>query len=124
MPIRHQGPIPVDDTVISEEEFDTRSKENVMRWVSAHVVSVSPRLWMPLRYIILRDRFLQQAISSLSPSSTYETLLEGVTITVGPKSDSNEPSKPDWRQVVLNDNITVVDRAEVRSKISCLYVAS
>ncbi|KAE9392709.1 hypothetical protein BT96DRAFT_830276 [Gymnopus androsaceus JB14] len=36
----HQGP-PPSDTVISEEEFDKSSKDNVQRWVEAHVIPVS-----------------------------------------------------------------------------------
>ena len=37
----HEGPEPVDDTVISQEEFDKQSLHNVVTWVSAHIVPVS-----------------------------------------------------------------------------------
>ena len=40
---RHQGPASDDHVVISEKEFDARSKENVERWVSAHIIPV--RYW-------------------------------------------------------------------------------
>ena len=37
---RHEGPF--DELIrISEEEFDRRAKQNVERWVSAHIVPVS-----------------------------------------------------------------------------------
>ena len=40
---RHQGPEPIDDTQITEEQYDKTAKENVERWVSAHIVPVRPR---------------------------------------------------------------------------------
>ncbi|KAL5494634.1 hypothetical protein ACEPAI_95 [Sanghuangporus weigelae] len=93
----HQGPIPVDDAVISEEEFDARSKENVQRWISAHIVP--------------------QVLPSLSPSSKYETLLDGVAVTVSSKSESPGSDKSDWQRVVLNENIFIVDRAEAANGV-------
>ncbi|KAL5533601.1 hypothetical protein ACEPAG_61 [Sanghuangporus baumii] len=93
----HQGPIPIDDTIISEEEFDARSKENVQRWISAHIVP--------------------QALPSLSPSSKYETILDGVAVTVSSKSESPGSDKPDWQRVVLNENISVVDKVEAANGV-------
>ncbi|EJC98626.1 uncharacterized protein FOMMEDRAFT_95640 [Fomitiporia mediterranea MF3/22] len=94
----HQGPAPVDDgIVISEEEFDARSRENVERWISAHIVP--------------------QTITSLSPSSKHETLLEGITVTVSAKSDAADSDKPDWQQVVLNDKISVVGKHEAANGV-------
>ena len=40
---RHQGAEETDDTEITEEQYDTRAKENVERWVSAHIIPVGPR---------------------------------------------------------------------------------
>lgn len=40
---RHQGSAPPEDTgvIISEEELEAQSKQNVERWVSAHIIPVS-----------------------------------------------------------------------------------
>ncbi|EMD42258.1 hypothetical protein CERSUDRAFT_110789 [Gelatoporia subvermispora B] len=80
----HQGPAPVDEgNVISEEEFDNLSRENVLRWVSAHIIPQSP-------------------ISLLS-STPYETLLKGTNVTFDQVHD--DTSLPDWARVRLNDGV-------------------
>lgn len=40
---RHQGPEEIDDSEITEEEYDISAKRNVERWVSAHIIPVRPR---------------------------------------------------------------------------------
>lgn len=40
---RHEGPKPIEDgTIIFEEEFESKSRENVERWIQAHIVPVRP----------------------------------------------------------------------------------
>ncbi|THH02806.1 hypothetical protein EW145_g6701 [Phellinidium pouzarii] len=97
----HQGPDPVQDgTIISQEDFDSLSKENVERWIKAHIVP--------------------QHIPRLYPTSQYEALLEGIVITVGdsdPKATKEFEDKPDWSHIVLNNNIHVVDRVEAENGV-------
>lgn len=59
---RHQGTTPVDDTVISESEFESISKENVERWVSAHIVPVSFSFSAVALFYIIEANALQLAI--------------------------------------------------------------
>ncbi|KAI5118576.1 hypothetical protein M0805_004192 [Coniferiporia weirii] len=96
----HQGPAPVQDgVIISEEEFDSRSRENIERWISAHIVPRHP--------------------IKLSPTSQFEALLEGVVISVGtPESElSGAADKPEWERIVLNGNISVVGKAEAANGV-------
>ncbi|KAF9072355.1 hypothetical protein BDP27DRAFT_1418251 [Rhodocollybia butyracea] len=76
----HQGPPPKDneDISISEEEFFRNSKDNVLRWVQAHVIPTSP-LTFPL------------------PSTTYDTLLDGKSVTFS----SGNVDEEDWKKVTV-----------------------
>lgn len=55
---RHEGPKTIEDgTFITEEEFETKSRENVERWIQAHIVPVrlfislgSPSIVQPLTF--------------------------------------------------------------------------
>ena len=40
-PYRHEDP-KIREGVITEQEYDTRSKHNIERWVEAHIIPVSP----------------------------------------------------------------------------------
>jgi len=96
----HQGPEAVDEgIIISEQEFDERSRKNVERWVSAHIIPRSP--------------------IQLSPTSQFETLLEGCVVTISMADDKApwDSEKPSWTQVVLNDNITVLSRHEAANGV-------
>ncbi|KAH8111865.1 hypothetical protein DFH11DRAFT_1610399 [Phellopilus nigrolimitatus] len=100
----NQGPAPVEDgTIISEKEFDERSRENCERWVSAHIVPQHP--------------------IRLSPTSQFEALLEGIVITVSsPDSEvhgevESDSEKPEWARIVLNDNITIASRTEATNGV-------
>lgn len=39
-PNRHEDP-KIKEGVITEQEYDTRSKHNIERWVEAHIIPVS-----------------------------------------------------------------------------------
>ncbi|KAJ7273078.1 hypothetical protein C8J57DRAFT_1063668 [Mycena rebaudengoi] len=84
----HQGPAP-DDTgiVITDEEFDSQSKKNVARWISAHIIPQSP----------------------ISLDGTYPTLLEGTSITFT-SSNHGDASTPDWGRVVVGDNVHIIGK--------------
>ncbi|KAJ7243364.1 hypothetical protein B0H12DRAFT_1130838 [Mycena haematopus] len=90
----HQGPAPVDpDIVITDEEFDSQSKENVEKWVSAHIVPQSP----------------------IDFDQTY-TRLDGKPISFAPskKGDSNTP---DWSRVVIGDNVHIIAKQEASNGV-------
>ncbi|KAJ7184365.1 hypothetical protein C8R46DRAFT_1063849 [Mycena filopes] len=92
----HQGPAPVDgDIVITEEEFDSRSKENVERWVSAHIIPQSP----------------------ISFDQTYPTLLEGKSISFTQSLRTGDANAPDWSKVVLGANIHIIGMREASNGI-------
>ncbi|KAJ7063539.1 hypothetical protein C8F01DRAFT_1368069 [Mycena amicta] len=91
----HQGPVPVDDDiVITEEEFDTRSKEHVERWIASHIIPQSP------------IEFDHQ---------TYETLLDGKSLTFSSKNGSSGAS--DWAHAVLEGGINIVGMREAANGV-------
>lgn len=58
---RHEGPKPMEDgTIISEEEFETKSRENVERWIQAHIVPVRP-------FILLGSPSIVQPLTFSNP---------------------------------------------------------
>ncbi|KAJ7708519.1 hypothetical protein B0H16DRAFT_1632641 [Mycena metata] len=92
----HQGPAPVDDDiVVTDEEFDSRSKEHVERWVSAHIIPQSP----------------------ISFDQTYPTLLEGKSISFTKSSKKGDANAPDWGKVVIGDNIHIIGMREASNGI-------
>ncbi|KAF8890092.1 hypothetical protein BD779DRAFT_1518282 [Infundibulicybe gibba] len=87
----HQGTSAVEDKIeISEIEFDRRSKQNVQRWVSAHIIPQSP--------------------ISLA-GHTYNTLLDDRTITFTPITKSAGKGS-EWSQVTLEDGIHITSKKE------------
>ncbi|KAJ7168319.1 hypothetical protein C8R43DRAFT_983978 [Mycena crocata] len=91
----HQGP-PTADTgvVITEQEFDSRSKENVQRWVSAHIIPQSP----------------------IAFDQTYPTLLDktSITFTLSKKGDANAP---EWSRAVLGENVHIIGKREASNGV-------
>ncbi|KAF7305149.1 FAS1 domain-containing protein [Mycena kentingensis (nom. inval.)] len=86
----HQDPVPDDDGVIvTEEEFDARSKENIQRWVSSHIIPQSP--------IQFDDQ-------------TYETLLDEKTLTFSLQKGNSGPT--DWSKALLNGDVHIVGKRE------------
>ncbi|KZT30975.1 hypothetical protein NEOLEDRAFT_1053619 [Neolentinus lepideus HHB14362 ss-1] len=86
----HQGPTPLEDgRVISEQEYDVLSKENVQRWVSAHIIPESP--------IVLESR-------------SYDTLLAGKSIEFEKIEGHSE--RPDWARIVLDRDIRIISKKE------------
>lgn len=49
----------------------------------------------------------------LVPTSQFEALLEGIVINVEDPKLAVRADDPEWKHVVLNGNITVLDRIEV-----------
>ncbi|TCD71133.1 hypothetical protein EIP91_012081 [Steccherinum ochraceum] len=90
----HQGPAPVDSgVVITQQEYDRMSKENVERWVSAHIVP---------------------SHIGLPSSETYDTMLEGVSVTFHDNGGKDEPA---WRRAVVNDNIHIVSMKKANNGV-------
>ncbi|KAJ6488488.1 hypothetical protein C8R47DRAFT_1125703 [Mycena vitilis] len=90
----HQGPEPVDTgVVITDEEFDSRSKENVERWVSAHIIPQSP----------------------IAFDESHPTLLDGKSISFERvKRGTNDP---EWSQVVIEGNVHIVQKREASNGV-------
>ncbi|KAJ7915530.1 hypothetical protein B0H13DRAFT_1610399 [Mycena leptocephala] len=90
----HQGP-PVDpDIVITDEEFDSKSRENVERWVSAHIIPQSP----------------------IAFDETYPTLLDGKSISFEPSKKGNSDTL-DWSQVVIGGNVHIIGKREASNGV-------
>lgn len=109
---RHEGNTPVDEGIeITEEEFDTLSKSNVERWVSAHIITVCLATSRSFDSSFLLSWTQESPISLVSES--YKTLLEGKSVKFTPigKVDTHNP---DWRQVTLEDGVRIVGKREVR----------
>lgn len=86
----HQGPAPPEEgTVITEQEYDALSKENVLRWVSAHIIPESP--------IVLE-------------SGSYDTLLPGKSVKL--EKIEGHTELPDWARIVLDGNIRILDEKQ------------
>ncbi|KZO94100.1 hypothetical protein CALVIDRAFT_485014 [Calocera viscosa TUFC12733] len=78
----HQGP--EGDRV---EITDDKAKDNVERWVSAHIVPIAP--------------------IDLSSQHPYPTLLDGHHVSFTRESEGGA----EWEQYVVNENIRIVNRA-------------
>ncbi|KAJ7090356.1 hypothetical protein B0H15DRAFT_922498 [Mycena belliarum] len=90
----HQGPVPVDTgVVITEQELDARSKENVERWVSAHIIPQSP----------------------ITFDQTYPTLLGGKSITF--KLTKKGTDAPEWSRAVIGGNIRITGQREASNGV-------
>jgi len=88
----HQGPEHIgSQPEMSEQEFDGRSKRNVERWVSAHVI--------PSR------------ISFSDAPVTYETLQDAKLVTFTPDAHP-KPDSPEWMRVTLEDGVRIIGMKE------------
>ncbi|KAI0271496.1 hypothetical protein BC834DRAFT_841122 [Gloeopeniophorella convolvens] len=91
----HQDPDPADGKIeMTEQEFDERSKNNVERWVSLHIIPESP---IPLL------------------SRTYPTFAEGKTVTF--KETNKNPDGPEWSRVLINGEIGIIGMREASNGI-------
>ncbi|KAI0348208.1 hypothetical protein BDW22DRAFT_1404189 [Trametopsis cervina] len=90
----HQSPISDEDIVLTEAELDNLSKQNVERWISAHIVP--------------------QYLTTLAPGD-YPTLLDGKTVSV--KEVSGKTDSPAWTRVVLDDDIHIISAKEASNGI-------
>ncbi|KAH8094737.1 hypothetical protein BXZ70DRAFT_1034260 [Cristinia sonorae] len=90
----HQGPAKPDTgIIIAQEEFDRQSKEYVEQWVSAHIIPSSV---------------------TLPSSETYDTMLDGVSITFKDLGGKEEPA---WRRVVINDTVHIITAKEASNGV-------
>ncbi|ETW86744.1 hypothetical protein HETIRDRAFT_40718 [Heterobasidion irregulare TC 32-1] len=91
----HQDPSPVEHGIeISEQEFDSRSKKNVEKWVSLHIIPESP-------------------ISLLG--HTYPTLIEGKYVTFTEVDDG--ATAPEWARVLLNGDVRILEMKEASNGV-------
>ncbi|KAL4068837.1 hypothetical protein V8B97DRAFT_1970115 [Scleroderma yunnanense] len=82
----HQGPASSEPQIeLSEQQFDEQSQQNILRWVSAHII--------PTR------------VSLSNLPVTYDTMLEGKSITFISDSHNNAP---DWERVTLEDGTRII----------------
>ncbi|KAJ7349080.1 hypothetical protein DFH08DRAFT_864350 [Mycena albidolilacea] len=89
----HQGPVPVDDDiVITDEEFDSQSKKNVEKWISAHIIPQSP----------------------IDFDQTY-TRLDGRPISFASKKGDSKA--PEWSRVVIGDNVHIIGEREASNGV-------
>ena len=121
---RHEDPKPLDDGVIlSEAEFDSMSKRNVERWVSAHIIPVSSLLRGPaIRRGAHGARPVQTSPISLASDSQHQTLLPGKNVTftvVG--SDQNAP---EWQRVALDGSVQLIGKKEVSGALQISRVGA
>ncbi|KIY52519.1 hypothetical protein FISHEDRAFT_35094 [Fistulina hepatica ATCC 64428] len=92
----HQGPEPSHGEIqISEEEFAARSKNNVDRWVRAHIIPQSP--------ISLVD-------------VTYGTLLDGkaVSFTTDPRANTDAL---EWQRVLVDAQTRILSMKEAANGV-------
>ncbi|KAF8826224.1 uncharacterized protein C8R40DRAFT_1166775 [Lentinula edodes] len=98
----HQGPPPKNENegiTISDEEFHKLSKENVQRWVEAHIIASSP-LTFP------------------APTVTYETVLQGKFVSF--TSTQSNGDDEDWKTVTIEDGIKILSMKQASNGV--LYI--
>ncbi|KAJ3576097.1 hypothetical protein NP233_g650 [Leucocoprinus birnbaumii] len=83
-----------DDVEITEEEYETMSKENVERWVSVHIIPEYP--------ISLEDE--------------HQTMLDGKSISFKPIS-KGDTQKPEWTRVTLDDGARITKMKEASNGV-------
>lgn len=116
---RNQGPAPLEDgVVLTESEFDTMSKQNVERWVAAHIIPVRRGASPPRPEIACANPLSQHSPISLDTSAAFATLLEGTRITIGvvdgDGDGDDDAGIPDWARVVVNDDVRITSMHKVR----------
>ncbi|KAH0837760.1 hypothetical protein J3R83DRAFT_5938 [Lanmaoa asiatica] len=80
-----RGPVSVESEIdMSEQQFDEQSRHNVERWVAAHIIPM--------------------------PQVTYNTLLDGKSVTFTPVSGGK--NSPDWSRVTLEDGVHIIEMKE------------
>jgi len=98
----HQGPPPSDaepDVAMTEEQYDKRSRRNIERWVAAHIIP--------------------NQISLSDAPVTYETLLEGKSVTFSPVHVKGEKGKdlPEWAGVTLEGGVRIIGMKEAENGV-------
>jgi len=103
---RHEDPAPTEPVIeMSEHDFDSVSKRNVERWVSAHIIPVRRHFNSRVRCIHWLPHTQRCPIALTS--HTYKTLLCGKSVTFDPVK-GNDDSAPEWTRVVFEDNARII----------------
>ena len=98
------------DGVITDAQFDALSKENVLHWVSAHIIPVSTQ---QLRRKECRSLYLSQdSPISLTSGQAYNTMLRKKQVSF--KQVDSDEKVPEWSRVRLNDDVRLIVMKEVR----------
>ncbi|KIK81210.1 hypothetical protein PAXRUDRAFT_199226 [Paxillus rubicundulus Ve08.2h10] len=88
----HQGPAPVESGIeITEQQYDEQSQRNVVRWVAAHII--------PSR------------VSLSDVPVTYNTMLDGKSVTFAPASGAGKDSAH-WSRVTLENGVRILGMKE------------
>ncbi|KAI0307608.1 hypothetical protein B0F90DRAFT_1813055 [Multifurca ochricompacta] len=102
MALARKPPFPNDGTIeLTEQELEERSKKNVEHWVSLHII--------PVRIPIVLN------------SHIYPTLAEGKAVTF--KQISQDPTLPEWKRVLLNGGIKILNEKEAINGVSTSLTA-
>ncbi|KAJ3818817.1 hypothetical protein F5880DRAFT_1490746 [Lentinula raphanica] len=90
-----------EDIAISEEELFKQSRDNVQRWVEAHIIPTSP-------------------LTYPAPTTTYDTLLQGKSVTLASGTAPDAQSDEDWKSVTVNDGIRIISMKQASNGV--LYI--
>ncbi|KAF7976207.1 hypothetical protein HWV62_7394 [Athelia sp. TMB] len=85
----HQGP--ESDAEISQQEFEQISKQNVERWVSAHIIPTSP----------------------IKLAGNHFTLLDGKSVSFTPSA----AGKAEWEGVLVDDDAKIIAMKEASNGV-------
>ncbi|CAA7264938.1 unnamed protein product [Cyclocybe aegerita] len=86
----HEGPQLDVEIEMTEEQYEKRTKRNVERWVSAHVVPEYPLSF---------------------DSNSHKTALNRKSLTFTPVA-KNDGKGPEWSRVTLEDGIKIIGKKE------------
>lgn len=111
----HQGPVSDGDVVLTEAELDALSKNNVERWISAHIIPVSTLLLSSSCTDHSCHIILSQQHPIALTSGEHPTLLDGKPLSI--REVSGNTDSPAWTRVVLNENIHIISAKEVRAPL-------
>ncbi|KAJ3834286.1 hypothetical protein F5878DRAFT_728323 [Lentinula raphanica] len=90
-----------EDIAISEEELFKQSRDNVQRWVEAHIIPTSP-------------------LTYPAPTTTYDTLLQGKSVTLASGTAPDAQSDEDWKSVTINEGIRIISMKQASNGV--LYI--
>ena len=107
---RHEGDNVEAPIEITDEQYDSYTKSNVERWVSAHIIPVRSLPLSPFRVLM---KPFQEAPIDLE--GTHDTLLPGKSITFKPMTKSVKDGG--WSRISLEDGIRITGKKEVCASV-------